>query len=211
MKLKKKAPVPVTWPDWMVWPADTRENQKIHAATHVQLLEFALKRCRQFRTAVQAGGNVGFWPMRMAQLFTRVLTFEPEPITHAVLAQNMSRFPNVSAFNAALGAEDGHCGIERLSLGSHKVITGDAVDVMMIDGFCLENVDLIQLDIEGYELHALKGAVETIKRCKPILQLEIRGLGGDDAELFKWLAAHGYRQVERHLHDLYFEPVGGPA
>ena len=34
------------------------------------------------------------------------------------------------------------------------------------------NVSMIQLDVEGFEEYALLGAVETIKRCRPILILE---------------------------------------
>jgi hypothetical protein len=34
------------------------------------------------------------------------------------------------------------------------------------------HVSIIQLDVEGFEQPALMGAMETIKRCKPILILE---------------------------------------
>ena len=34
------------------------------------------------------------------------------------------------------------------------------------------NVSVIQLDVEGSELQALKGALATIKRCKPLLVIE---------------------------------------
>ena len=33
-------------------------------------------------------------------------------------------------------------------------------------------ISIIQLDVEGYEKEALTGALETIRRCKPILILE---------------------------------------
>ena len=34
------------------------------------------------------------------------------------------------------------------------------------------NVSIIQLDVEGFEQPALKGAMTTIARCRPILILE---------------------------------------
>lgn len=37
----------------------------------------------------------------------------------------------------------------------------------------LENVDLIKLDVEYYELQALKGAIETLKRQKPVVICEV--------------------------------------
>ena len=35
------------------------------------------------------------------------------------------------------------------------------------------NISILQLDVEGHEEVALKGALNTIKRCKPILILEV--------------------------------------
>lgn len=46
------------------------------------------------------------------------------------------------------------------------------VRTLTLDSLKLERVDLIKLDIEGMELEALAGGVETIKRCKPILVVE---------------------------------------
>jgi hypothetical protein len=42
----------------------------------------------------------------------------------------------------------------------------------MIDDLNLECCDLIHLDIEGYELHALMGARNTIEKHQPLIVLE---------------------------------------
>ena len=44
---------------------------------------------------------------------------------------------------------------------------------IIIDNLNLPGCDLIQLDIEGYELKALKGAIETIKKYKPVICVEL--------------------------------------
>ena len=41
-----------------------------------------------------------------------------------------------------------------------------------IDSLGLERLDLLKLDLEGMEIEALKGAKDTIKRCKPIVFAE---------------------------------------
>jgi FkbM family methyltransferase len=46
------------------------------------------------------------------------------------------------------------------------------VKTIMIDGLGLGRLDLLKIDIEGMEAEALQGAVETIRRCKPILFVE---------------------------------------
>ncbi len=38
---------------------------------------------------------------------------------------------------------------------------------------------MIKIDVEGAELEVLKGATETIKRCKPVIVFE-HGLGASD-------------------------------
>ena len=41
-----------------------------------------------------------------------------------------------------------------------------------IDDLNLTECDLIMLDVEGYELHALNGAIETIKKYGPVICIE---------------------------------------
>jgi hypothetical protein len=50
---------------------------------------------------------------------------------------------------------------------------GIRIDMIKLDDFLHEKIDLIHLDLEGYEFEALKGAKELIERDKPIIVLEI--------------------------------------
>lgn len=49
--------------------------------------------------------------------------------------------------------------------------------VLTVDRFIQENrlprVDMVKMDTEGYELPILKGAAETIRRCRPKLQISV--------------------------------------
>jgi FkbM family methyltransferase len=183
----------------MKWPSDTRESQKKHALKHVSSLDFAIDLCSRRRTAVQAGGNMGLWPMKMATVFERVLTFEPEPVSLRYMKANLILFDNVEVREEALGATNGYCSIERRSLGSHRVVEGNTTLRIPLDVLGLDDVDLLQLDTEGYELEALRGAVETIKRSHPIIQVELRGFteayGASDKMLIEFLASHSYKEV----------------
>lgn len=176
------------------WPDDVGDKYH-HSLRHVYSLEWAISACKNRRTAVQAGGNVGIWPKRLGECFERVYTFEPEPISRECLEQNV--YKNVIVSGCALGAEMGRCHIRRKSLGSHTVTAGDSVPVITVDSLKLQDVDLLQLDVEGYEWHALKGATETILRCHPVIQVELRGFtekfGKTDREVRDLLSDLGYR------------------
>jgi FkbM family methyltransferase len=186
----------VTLIDGLYWPDDVAGKWK-HSLKHVKSVEWAMAACRQHRTAVQAGGNIGIWPRRMAEVFDRVYTFEPEPISRACLERNV--FKNVTVSAAALGAMNGRCSIERKSLGSHCVTEGSDVPMVTLDSYELQDLDLLQLDVEGYEWHALMGAVATIIRCHPLIQVELRGFtqqyGHSDTAVRKLLASLGYQVV----------------
>lgn len=180
------------------WPDDVAERWR-HSLRHVEALDWTLKRCAGRRTAVQAGGNMGLWPRKMAEAgFRRVLTFEPDDRSRACLAKNVPA--HVEVFSCALGAEAGQCAIAHKSLGSHRVVEGASVNVLPLDHFGLSEVDLLQLDIEGYEWHALRGAAETIQRSRPLIHIELRGFTekyqASDKQVRKMLEGFGYQLVK---------------
>lgn len=179
------------------WPDDVGEKWQ-HALKHVSSIEVGIEHCTTRRTAIQAGGNVGLWPRRLAETFTRVFTFEPDDESRRCLVQNVPSNVMVSAL--ALGTHVGRCGFQHRSLGSHRVVEGGAgVGIMPIDDLGLYDVDFIQLDIEGYEYHALMGALRTIRSSHPVIQVELRGFtehfGRTDDDVLQLLRNLGYRQV----------------
>jgi FkbM family methyltransferase len=183
----------------LAWPDDVGGKWQ-HALGHLQSLNVSIARCRaagRMGTAVQAGGNVGLWPRAMAEVFSRVITFEPDAISRECLLWNVPK--SVEVRSEALGDVSGWCGISHKSLGSHKVTEGSSVRMMPLDELGLAPLDLLQLDIEGYEGPALRGAEATIARCRPILHIELRDLnqaaGCRTADVVAWLRARGYHQV----------------
>ncbi len=153
------------------WPDNVGE-QWHHSVQHTHSLDWALAHCANYRTAIQAGGNIGLWPRKMAERFQRVLTFEPDNQYRACLTKNVPK--NVEVRMEAVGDYFGKCAIKHRSLGSSRVVDGGSVDVVPIDSFNVSDVDLIQLDVEGYEWHALMGAEWTVKHNRPLIQLELR-------------------------------------
>lgn len=180
------------------WPDYVGETWK-HALRHVTSIEWALEHCWSYRTAVQAGGNIGLWPSRLATRFQRVLTFEPDAASRACLQVNVPL--HVEIHREVLGDALGTCAIKHRGLGSHRVVDGQTCDVVPLDSFNLADVDLIQLDVEGYEWHALMGAEETVRASRPMIQVELRTFsekyGHSSSVILDLLRSWTYVEVSR--------------
>ena len=179
-------------------------------------LELALRHCRSFRTAVDGGAHVGTWSSHMAKKFELVIAFEPAPDTYACLLQNLADVHNVDFHPVALGAvrtngrivddpsRAGNTGARHLSMNG-----GGDVGVLPLDEFDLADLDFLKLDVEGYELHALRGAYETLRRCRPVVMIEAKNFRPPrfnvDAEAAtRYLQQIGYRQVAAARNDRVF-------
>lgn len=194
------------WPkgDRFTWPTVKGELAEIPELVSL---------CQNKRVCVQAGGNGGLWPDHLAQLFDTVYTFEPDPINFRCLVHNVAR-DNVVFMQAALGeqasfiAMDRWCGPQ--NPGANRVQSGGHIPVLALDSLKLEDVDLLQLDIEGYELNALRGAEETIARCRPVICLELRNhshhFGTNDDSIRSWVRDRGYELVKRVNYDEFWVP-----
>lgn len=92
---------------------------------------------------------------------------------------------NIRTHNVGLGEVPGSFQMEHHpnNAGHNCILTEDrknktnyalhTVTVNTLDSYNFENVDIIKVDVEGYELPVLKGGEHTIRRCRPIVQLEI--------------------------------------
>jgi Methyltransferase FkbM domain len=122
---------------------------------------------------------------------------------HALIGAPAS--DRIIKINGALGERPGFCQSfipesagEGLSVGEHQINLSGFTPVFTIDQFNL-NPDLIALDVEGYELSALRGAVETIQRCRPTIICK------QYAEVVTgFLEGLGYRKVSKSWHDLIY-------
>lgn len=129
------------------------------------------------------------YPRLLSNMFETVVTFEPDPINFFFLNLNC-RGKSIRKFNCALGDENrwatfhhpanNNRGTGNLALNS--IDTKVAGDVLMMKGdtFEYKKVDLIYLDIEGSELLALNGLINTIRKHKPIIICENAHAGSID-------------------------------
>lgn len=190
------------WPnkDWKCW-------EWLQAEKDLPLLIAAY--CKEKRVIVQAGGNCGFYVKPYARLFNTVYTFEPNAQNFYCLVNNAPE-SNVIKFQACIGNERKLVGMtyKKSNAGVGRVNGEGAFPTMLIDDLMLDECDLIHLDIEGYEFFALQGAIETIKRCKPIIALEWLDhntqFNVSSADIISWLLTLGYVEIGQVYHDKVF-------
>jgi FkbM family methyltransferase len=143
-------------------------------------LQQALKYTKKRRVALDVGAHVGFWSMWLAKEFDFVHAFEPVE-SHAECFSKNVLSKNVSLHENAVGGTAGYAGLiqDEENSGKAHIGYGSQVEVITIDSLELEKVDLIKIDVEGYELQVILGAVDTIARCKPFIVIEQNGVMRD--------------------------------
>lgn len=147
---------------------------------------------------LNAGANIGLLAIPLSLYCAKLYAVEPIKPSYEYLLFNISqnKRTNIEAFNFALSDKKQlcrmkPCGNQNKSQNSgHSVVVDNSriwhesrrekfdiksfhkVPAKTIDSMNLEKLDLILLDVEGYEIFALRGAKETIQKHKPILIIE---------------------------------------
>jgi FkbM family methyltransferase len=160
------------------------------------------------------GSNIGFTVLSMAQLSIKgkVIGFEPDRLNYerCLININQNNFGNINLYNIGLGSEDMSIPMEvrtEFNRGGNRVALngkGEIIEVKKLDNLFpslnISKVDLVKIDVEGYELHVLQGAKKLLQQFKPTLFIELsddnlRYHGGSAKELIEFLVRTGYSSI----------------
>lgn len=181
-----------------------------HGFWEVHLLHIYTNFLKETDVVLDAGANLGFHTVNMAKKCKHVYAFEPQPLMYNLLSTNIL-FGNcthkVTQFKLGLGDKEELVKMQALkdfdekdgthNFGGRGISKNDEgeelINVVAFDSLGLD-VTVIKMDIQGYELHALRGMLETVKRSLPWIMLEnYMGEGHeDDEEVLKILFDLGY-------------------
>lgn len=131
---------------------------------------------------IDIGANIGVMSMALGFNGFNGIAFEPQPALHDLLKFNVRDF-NISCLNWAVGSSNTTVKMPKLryedrmnfggiSVGMKSPLGSYDVTQVTLDNCALENIGFIKIDVEGYELEVLKGAVETIRKFRPIMYIE---------------------------------------
>ena len=170
-------------------------------------------------TFVDIGANEGFFTVQASRIVGpsgRVLAVEPQGRLQEVILKNLelNGLRNVTLVRSAVSDRQGEAelhispstntGSTGLSQSTRYRVPHEAVPVNTLEGILnqhgIEKVDLMKMDIEGFEYEALTGAEKLLKSKRiRALALEMhpelmRGRGKGPERLEALLAQSGYRQ-----------------
>jgi len=151
---------------------------------------------------VDGGANIGFFTVPVAQRTqgrgTRIVAFEPQRQLFQALGGSLALngYDHVYLHNCGLGAEPGIAQLPAVnysepqdfgtvSLSDQTTVEENGwmadrvVDVTSVDAMELPRLDFFKLDVEGYEVPALAGALATIKQYRPWIWVEYFITGAD--------------------------------
>jgi len=187
-----------------IWP--DRDVTCSRVAYEFDGADKAIKRCKNRGVAIQAGGNVGVWPRYFKKHFDVVYTFEPSDENYYLMVRNLGK-TEVLMFHGALLDYNGECSIKTnpRNNGDDRTSPGTGTKVYTIDSFSI-SPDLIYLDIQGDEYLALKGALNTLERCNPVVAIEVDNkLSRSKGNAVEFLESIGYRKTGEFKQDQIFE------
>lgn len=188
---------------------------------------------------MDVGTNIGETLLNFARIVGNrgyVYGFEPDSHNFSNVQKNISLndFKNLRVFN--LGVSDRKevvrlYRVDRHNLGMNRILSDDEatkfsdyteIEVDTLDNICRENqidhIDLMKIDIEGFEMHALRGAELTLRRLMPRLFIEVGytrllSNGTSPTELISFLNSLGYSIFHSETDQLIeenfdFSPLG---
>ena len=156
------------------------------------------------QNSIDIGANLGLFTFFMSRASKHVFAFEPNPYPLENLKGLVDS--NVTVLPIALGNNDGPLEIKiphhrkgwssnGASLASKEINDGKIIKIQCrkLDSLNIENIGLIKIDVEGFEIEVIRGAKDTILKNKPVMIIENETVHTKDTnELFSTMNEFGY-------------------
>jgi len=151
--------------------------------------------------ALDCGAFIGAWTKELQKDFKRVVAVEMDPDNAECVRKNC---PDAEVIQGALDCEKRKVFYSPDEFDISPIYRVDCIGKKFTQSIIIDELDLtpnfIKMDLQGFETAALQGAIETLKRAKPILFLEhlpkcYTRYGLDGSELPELLSGLGAIEV----------------
>ena len=163
-----------------------RENLKFWESKSREIFSIL---CLSSNTVFDIGSYTGVYSLVAAKSNNKlkVSAFEPNPDLFSALEKNLkiNRIINVKSEQVALDKQPGeaylylnhdiHTSIGSLiqsSTSGKKILVKKTTLDIYCESYSINNIDLIKIDVEGFETNILQGGLSIIKKSSPIILME---------------------------------------
>jgi len=152
------------------------KNDGLYERQETRLVKRLLKPKQVF---VDIGAHIGYYTVMAAEIGCEVYAFEPNPESFLLLHENTKDMENVHLHNLALSNRDGKTKLylNENNTGDHRMFEVEGRESVEVLASRLDNCDIpkanfLKMDVQGFECHVLRGAVNLIEHS-PDLQMLI--------------------------------------
>lgn len=173
-----------------------------------KFIEYIERKDLHFKNILDVGAWCGTWSNNMSKYADLVHAFEPDALHYECLLKNKNY--NVVPHHCAVGSQKAKVSLTEVTKNftQEKRVVPDG-DILMttVDSFAIKNIDLIKIDVEGYEMEVLKGADECLQQCTYVmieLNNNSKKYGSSNGQITKYLNQKGFSQLIRTWPDVIF-------
>ncbi|NDB83967.1 MAG: FkbM family methyltransferase [Alphaproteobacteria bacterium] len=134
------------------------------------------------KVAIDCGANIGAHTILYKHINPqiRVYAFEPQSVIYNILKMNVGSLKDVNCYNCAIGNKFGNVFVDPASyssvsnFGSVQLSSSGKEERVMIslDMLELDGCDFLKIDVEGFEIAVVLGAIRTIMKYRPVIFYE---------------------------------------
>ena len=173
-----------------------------------KFIKYCESQTKKMKTVIDVGAWCGTWSKAIEPFAKKVIAFEPDSLHFECLQKNCTI--NCDPRMEAVGSE-----LKRIALTEDNFTQAKRVDkdgsirMITLDYLDYENVDMIKIDVEGYEMEVLKGATKTLESVQ-YLMIELNNntkkYGSSNIDVEKYISSLGFKVLMEHWPDKVFRP-----
>ena len=164
---------------------------------------------KKLRRIIDIGAWWGPWSLFWQPHAEKLEIFEPNKKILPKLEHNISTYNNCTLHKTALGEYKGTVSMEYDTHSGTNHVTDNEYnkDILIntLDSYNFDNVDIVKIDVEGYEMPVLKGAKHTIMTNSPMIQIEGNSSGQrygiHKTQIWELLTSWGMTRIEKKWPD----------
>jgi len=171
-----------------------------------KFIKYCESQNKKMKTVIDVGAWCGTWSKAIEPFAKKVIAFEPDKVHFECLQRNCTI--NCDPRMEAVGAEVMEVSLTEDNFTQAKRVNEKGnIRMINLDYMNYQDVDMIKIDVEGYEMQVLKGATKTLENIK-YLMIELNNntkkYGSNNMEVEKYIASLGFKVLMDHWPDKVF-------